>query len=75
MMILMNLYNWPNNYAILLSLKFLESSLKKKIILEDEDLENYYDLNKASFTSPEKAKITYTILDSEDIKQDIFIIR
>ena len=47
--------------------------MKKKIILEDEDLQNYYDLNKASFTSPEKAKITYTVLDSEDIKEDILI--
>ena len=54
-------------------IKIPRIKFEEKIILEDEDLQNYYDLNKASFTSPEKAKITYTILDSEDIKEDIFI--
>ena len=54
-------------------IKIPSIKFEEKIILVDEDLENYYDLNKASFTSPEKAKITYTILDSEDIKEDIFI--
>ena len=54
-------------------IKIPRIKFEEKIILVDEDLENYYDLNKASFTSPEKAKITYTVLDSEDIKEDILI--
>ena len=54
-------------------IKIPRIKFEEKIILVDEDLENYYDLNKASFTSPEKAKFTYTVLDSEDIKEDILI--
>ena len=54
-------------------IKIPRIKFEEKIILEDEDLENYYDLNKVSFTSPEKAKITYTVLDSENIKEDILI--
>ena len=52
-------------------IKIPRIKFEEKIILEDEDLENYYDLNKVSFTSPEKAK-NYTQFLIQKISKKIF---
>ena len=49
------------------------SKFRNAVSFVIEDLENFYEINKNSYISPEKAKVSYIYFDAKDLRDDISI--
>ena len=54
-------------------IKFPSSKFRDAVSFDIEDLQNFYENNKSSYISPEKAKVSYIYFDAKDLRDDVDI--
>lgn len=51
--------------------EFLQREVESKLVATDKELEDYYNIHKDEFKSPDEAKISHILIGSEDDAKDV----
>lgn len=70
---LFNLYKTENERVSINYIKFTPSEYSNSVTLSDEEIKNYYDLNKNNLLTEEKRKVEYLKVSKDDLKENINI--